>query len=895
MSEDSPSDRKRVRLDAEVEDVDDIVPLERDDDQDQENEAGPSDQVLQAARLAKLIYHRPKIGLQTSKAVLAWSSTNIIAITRSKKITLAHLLAPSRARHIPTTEKANILSFSPDGNALLATFPESATISLWTCSSNVLNEWALRGEWTQLEGKVLDVKWLNAGRPRIPSNLSKKSARGPQMNDKSVIAAMIVTDVGLVKIIQGSLLPTSELRSFQHKISLNSHHRLRQISIGLVPDESLVILAYTLRYSSKANLPHASGAGDTLDMFFDDTDGSDPSSGNAVPSDGQDQIELVEVKMDLHPADDSLALQSRSLPPIFTASFDGATMPSTAYLNQLAWMDVESIGKDEGPILQLFASFFTDSNSTLRSWKIRREETTRLSDAFAKLESAKTTNTSSDEEEWTVQDSVDLIVENEQLSDFTSCASMENRLVCTSIASPPFDKIEDTPKLEPRYKVINTETMKLSSIQGDDGLRMKCKDSMYIPAVSPHATMIAGIGRGKIVLASVTGLLDEAADDVSLYSAAILDGQDLSDISSTRALPSITQIASRLKLGQNPSFPHALTLLSLKARRQKGTEESRETERTMLELASAFRVVAASDAAADGSFQLSKVWAIVGQLNWVINTLEMTARQAHLFDVKLNESSPGSTDATERENNDKECEYMAKEEPDMLSLLTLSVPRQLFVKTILKLISFYNWIDGTIAGNKMDSKAAFKALAIQAQRQALPAGELIASGAAERTSEMMQLAHTKMREMILQSGVDVSQFGRFLRSYNQDGDEDSQKDRQQQWYIMPTAPMEDRKQFARALLSSGSIQNMLDLFCPSSEWAIPLLGEEALDIFKSESISTNVDFSESRIVKRDILTRMKSLPSTQHKICLSCQGQTQADVSRGIRCVCGANSWWNSI
>ncbi|PWN32905.1 uncharacterized protein FA14DRAFT_181579 [Meira miltonrushii] len=894
MSGDSPSDRKRVRLDEEAEEVDDVVPLEQDENQGQENEAGPSDEVLHAARLAKVIQHRPKVGLQTLKFALAWSATNIIAITRSKKITLVHLLAPSRACHIQTPEKASILTFSPDGNALLATFPESATVSLWTCSSNVLNDWTLRGEWRQLEGKVLDVKWLNAGRPRTPSNLSKKSSRGPQMNDKNVIVAILVTDVGLVKIIQGNLRPSSDLRTFQHKITLNSHHRLQQISIGLVPDESLAILAYTLRYSSKANLPHASGAGDALDMFFDDTEGSDPSSGNAAPSDGQDQIELMEVKIDLHPTDDSLALQSRSLPPVFTATFDGPSMPSTTYLNQLAWVDIESTGKDEGPIMQLFASFFTDCKTTLRTWKIRREETTRLSEAFAKLESAKTTSTSSDEEEWTVQDSVDLVVENEQLSDFTSSASMENRLVCTSVASSRFEKIEDTPKVEPKYEVLNMETMKRRSIEGDDGLRTKCRDSLYRPAVSPHATMIAGIGRGRIVLASVTGLLDEAADDVSLYSAAILDGQDLSDISSSRALPPIAQIASRLKLGQNPSFPHALMLLSLQARREKGNDVSRHTERTMLELSSAFRVVAASDAT-DGSFQLSKVWAIVGQLNWVISTLEMTARQAHLLDVKLNESSPESTDAAEQENDDKEFEYMAEEEPDMLSLLTLAIPRQLFVKTIVKLVSFYNWMDGTIAGNKVDSKAAFKALAIQAQRQAQPAGELIASGAAERTSEMMQLAHTKMREMILQSGVDVSQFGRFLRSYDSDTNENSQKDRQQQWYTMPTAPMEDRKRFARALLSSESIQNMLDLFCPSSDWTIPPLGDESLDIFKSENVSTNVDFSESRMVNHDILTRMKSLSSTRRKICLSCQGQTQADVSRGIRCVCGAHSWWSSI
>jgi len=263
--------------------------------------------------------------------------------------------------------------------------------------------------------------------------------------------------------------------------------------------------------------------------------------------------------------------------------------------------------------------------------------------------------------------------------------------------------------------------------------------------------------------------------------------------------------------------------------------------------------------------------------------LEMTARQAHLLDVKLNESSP----ASEQEKEDNDCEYMAKEEPDMLSLLTLTIPRQLLMRSIVKLISFYNWMNGTIAGSKIDSKAAFKVLAIQAQRQAQPSGELIASGAAERTSEMLQLAHTKMSEIMLQSGVDVSQFGRFLRGFNEDGSsEDSQ-----QWYIMPTASMEKRKRFARALLSSNSIQSMLNLFCPPSDWAIPPLGEENLEMSVGES--ANVDFSQSRMVKCDVITRMKSLPSTR-KICLTCQGQTQADISRGIRCICGAKSWWSS-
>ena len=83
MSENSPSSRKKVRLDVEAESVDVDVPLEQDDKQQYlENEAGPS--VLQAARLAKIIQHRPKIGLQTSKLVLAWSSNNLIAIARSK-------------------------------------------------------------------------------------------------------------------------------------------------------------------------------------------------------------------------------------------------------------------------------------------------------------------------------------------------------------------------------------------------------------------------------------------------------------------------------------------------------------------------------------------------------------------------------------------------------------------------------------------------------------------------------------------------------------------------------------------------------------------------------------------------------------------------------------------
>lgn len=198
--------------------------------------ASPSKHLLHAARLQGILQHQPPTSFHVPTSIMAWSVTNTIAVARTSRITLVHLLAPSRACHIAITEKPNQLTFGPRGDVLLATFAGSGLMCLWTCEQGTLNQWRLRGEWRQVQGRVLDICWLGADR-RILPDLRRTSARGPQLMGKlDSFGALVLTDTGQVTLLHGSTRPNQGIQMKRRKLTLAPQQRLQQSSIGLVPD-----------------------------------------------------------------------------------------------------------------------------------------------------------------------------------------------------------------------------------------------------------------------------------------------------------------------------------------------------------------------------------------------------------------------------------------------------------------------------------------------------------------------------------------------------------------------------------------------------------------------------------------------------------------------------------
>lgn len=639
--------------------------------------------------------------------------------------------------------------------------------------------------------------------------------------------------------------------------------------------EPVAIIAYTLRLSAKASLPHATGAEHAMGMFFDDTESTE-AEGEAPPSDGQDKIELAEVRIDLDALDEGSSLVARPLLPIFTASSEHLTAPFTSSMNQLMWIDSTSSAKDDGTVMQLFASFFERHTTTLRLWNVKREEVDRLSDAFSKLDSAKDVGSIEYEEDWAAQDPHDQVFEGQQLWDFVTCAWAGSRLLCSHCTSEAVYDIKDVPKSKLTYQVFDLARMEVDTEKGI--VRQDFRNCLSRLAVSPHGTMAAGLKQGKIAIIPLAGLLADARD-AQLLSAAIIQDDDLSDLQLAQQVD-IQNIAAKLQLSTESRLPHALQLASLQARRSKDAIV-RRTSRVSLELAMSLRL---TTSAGDGAgYHFSSLWLVTSQLEWMTRMLEMFARQAHLLNVKTKDTTPplGQGDT------EHPTLYATGDEPDMLSLLSLDVPRTMACKCIVKLVAFCNWLDGVMAGSNRAAKDQFKSLVIKAQRSESK-GEV---DVPDRVGNTLNLCHVRVREILLQSAVDLARAGRWLKAYKADPTSTGEA-----WYLAPTAPRAQRSSLARAFLASGSVRNMLDLFCPREEWTMQVLSGMDEDEELDERGDEYKMMMTSTVERRDVLTKavLPKPNSGVRRTCLTCKGQTQVDVTGGLRCICGAATWWAS-
>lgn len=182
---------------------------------------------------------------------LAWSSTNCIAVGLPTRISIIPISVPRLVSHIVLQEKPHRLAFNARGDALVAIFARSRRVCLWTRSNGSLNQWALREQWSQIEGRVLAVQWLSEGRQwmtgarsddKAGSNqrrIVRAPARGPQAASTSdnLLVLLIVTDRGQITLAQGSTLPDSgPFQIRQHRLYVASHQRLKDVAVGLVPN-----------------------------------------------------------------------------------------------------------------------------------------------------------------------------------------------------------------------------------------------------------------------------------------------------------------------------------------------------------------------------------------------------------------------------------------------------------------------------------------------------------------------------------------------------------------------------------------------------------------------------------------------------------------------------------
>lgn len=754
-------------------------------------------------------------------------------------------------------EQPQMLSFSPNAEALVALGSKGRTVYLWTRTSGSLNEWTLRDRIEQ-EGHVVALQWFGERRTWLPS-LRRSTAKGPRIPHPSFGSLIVVTDKGQVTVACGTTLPSHSgaFRKAQRKLFIEANQRLRHAAIGLVADESLALLAYTTRLSSNCVTGQRPSGGDTLGMFFDDADDqiAQPDQRSAALSDGQDTIEIVEFRIEHSVSDDNPLVSWRHISPIFTASLEDPQTPSTSDINQMMWIYGDPV-KNEGILMRLFTSFHNNQGCVLRCWDLKREESDRLSNAFLKLDSSKKNVQQELDEDWVIQPPLGQTFEGFFLSDFHSGRWASDRLMCLESNATRGSKEECRNESgDSRIAILDINDFKID-VQNKKWSpfdRTACQ-----LAVSPHCVAVAGFRNGRLSVLPLE-LISKDVDDTHIWTAAVLQGNDLSDLTLTLGSTDSRKIEDVLEHGTKLKAHQALQLTSLECR-QSSSRSHRLMCREILDLVFSFRIV--SEAERDGNFSFESIWILVSRLEWVLDIVGQASKQAHCFLAKEHVLSPPA---------DIEQKSSKASRDNMLSLLCLDVPRNILVRIISKLIRFSNWLDSIIEDGNSNSDA-LRAV-VKASRRYIASEPDTAS----QVVTQLYLCQSRVHEILLDSVIDLSRAGRCLGQFSKQS-QIVDESIQQHWWLAPSVPKAALQSLATAFRDSHCIRDTLALYCPKNLWQHLPLGS-----------SNDAHQSLRDIFTKAPLCTTKGIPM---KLCLVCKAVTQTNVSHHDRCICGSSQWW---
>lgn len=690
--------------------------------------------------------------------------------------------------------------------------------------------------------------------------------------------------------------------------------------------ESTLLLAYTLRLSATAGTAQASFGEDTFGIFFDDAeDTAGPSEQRAAPFlDGQDKIELVELRIELAALDQQPIMAWRPLSPIYTGTTEDPSAPFARDVRLLVWVDEGITDSKDGAGLQLLA-FFNEHSKTgtdLRAWQVKREEIAKLSDAFAKLEGAVQSATVDTEEDWMAG-----MPRSQHIRDCLVIAlatqSRPARLPFFAV------RVQNSEADHITCRALKIDSLEFVSESANGPASSNAGfDHNALVAISPHATRVVGIKNGYLRIRKL-------GDDINneyvgeKYAVAIQQQDDVSDLDVGADLAGLTAAGTVLGLTDNPK-PHLAMRLTSIASKQSTSTAQRKRSRLLLELVQCFRTLREAEQNSSGAvlegvnFHFRSRWIVVSHLEWILSLLEEAARQAHLLVSTESVSTPPARFDLSDGKEDKATPPYDTAGADLMSLLALTEPRMLLVGIIKKLVKFANWIDGVTDSQKASREMLQKLLlpldgAGSAPQQKNSAEAILLSSDmskqrshVEAALDSLQLCRTRVHEALLQSPIDLSNTGRSMKDYKPPADGRRSNathegaaaslapEAQEPWWLTPGASSGERSSLAQALLKPGCIRDMLSLFCPASQWQMPPLGSDG-GVY-GDGVSNTWALPRDVFTKAPLASGNNSQPgrgepdghrSLRIFRCLSCDAATQAThVAQHVRCVCGALSWW---
>lgn len=809
--------------------------------------------LLAAGRLEAQLAVRPDAVTGNSSDILACSVDNLLAIVDSPSaIKLVHLSAPHRVHTLAIQEKPYLLTFSPRGDALFAAFQTGRMCCLWTRASQALNEWRVRQAWTDWQGRVLDLQWLAAPRKWTSKGFTRRPAAGPQFAAEratSEVGAVAVCEGGQVRLFYGNIAGDDGMQVQMASIAISPQEKIAKAAIGLVPDESTVLVAFTKRMSSKATLPLSTAEGDALGMFFGGAQGvaslNQQKSSISQLDDGQDKIEMIEVRIDLATTLSSLVV--RALLPTYLSSYETRSMPSSTSLTNLVWLEgsVRVEAETTSTKMKLFAAFYHDSTTTLRTWEAQREEVEALSEAFAKLESAKSRTDDDEREDWVIKTGLHESYTDHVGSHFQVVPSGE-ALLCSWTYSPPADSLFKVKKPRTSYQLIDCTSLQLI----DEKLVPALQSPSCTPAISANGFLLAQIVNGKVCIVEASKHVRWCSEEVYACWPALNDARDVSDV--LRILPcDLDAIASAINIDGSFELSSRMIRLAAQRRRQREHIVLAKNSRLLLELIQCFDILRKADK--EVYWEPSQIWVVVSVLEWIIWVIEAMAKQAYLMQASVTVLTPAPTE-------DLESAAATDGDADLLALMTSALPRKVVIGCIVRIIKFCNWLN-RVNRSKTDVKAMMSSADFQ--------NTLKASTQAEESklwgiSDTLRLAHMQVGEAMLNSAIDLGQTGRVLKAYSDDKEEVPSKRRW--WASLDTG---NRTKMATFLIEGNSIKDALSLFC-----------------------SANGDAEDGRATERDVMTKARLNVKAIHFVCLSCTAKTQLSLQFGQRCICGSQSWW---
>ena len=801
--------------------------------------------LVAAGRLEARMASRPAQMNAPTGDVVAWSVDNLLAIVDcASHITLVHLSAPHRANRIAIQERPYLLQFSPRGDALFAAFRGSKMSCLWTRASQALNDWKRKQTWMDWPGRVLGLHWLGGNPRQWSTSFARRPARGPQFAAEQAtraVGGLVVCEGGQLVLFHGSI-EEEELRVVVSKMAIPAEAKIAHAAIGLVADEPLALVAYTMRMKSKStSLRGATAGGDALGMFFDGAD--DVVGLNKQQSqyfdDGQDKIELMEVRFDIATNTSTFAL--RPLSPLYVASYEHQSLPSTSSLSQLMWIegDEKAGGQAASAAMKLFGAFYAHGNTTLRSWDLHREEFEPLSDAFAKLEAAKARAGGDEKEDWFAKSCTDRDFSNYMGSHFQATPAGQ-RMLCLWMHAPAAPSLSSVSKVRVEQRLVDVASLQVL----EDVVLQYPSGCSSTPALSPNGVLAAMVVDHKVSIVQTSREARWSPDNGLIYKRTMLQRQDRADL--LRACPcDVETVGSTIDGG---SYPKVIRMMELGAQIGSGRSVRAKNSLLVLELVHCFSKLNSSDRG--GYFEYSQLWTILSLLEWVVWLLETLARQAYLAHADATVSSPPPAPAGSGIEN----------EADVLALMTHAFPRQLLTQSIMRLVRFSNWLlrlnRSKDEVKKMVASEEFSASYTVINRRTASDG-----GGLWSLADNLRLAQMRINEVKLKSAIDLSQAGRILKAYTDQGTTQAGT---QWWAALETG---DRAKMAQALVDGQCIRTALALFCSPDD--------------------------EDKTAPRDILTKAQLDPKTRRLLCLACQSQTQRPLRLGDACLCSSQSWWS--